>query len=164
MRLPMLPVRFRLVSLLLACVASGCASAEPGEGLAEAGELAQQIERVRDQARVSQEKVDAAVRSLQQLAAFGFEDDAAAAYGGFVASVDASATQLVELRESVEGLKSSAGSLFQSWQENLAAIESEAMRQRSAQRQSEMRARFEAVVAAASAAHAASETFHRSLR
>jgi hypothetical protein len=160
----MLRASARAAALAALALAAGCTSANATDGLAQVAELSQRIEAVRASAQGAHEKVAASVHALQTIAALGFDGDAAAAYAEFVTSVDASAAQVEELRASVEKAKKNAGPLFQEWQENLAAIESEAMRQHSQQRQQETRARFDVVIESAAAAQTACEALNKSLR
>jgi len=140
-----------------------CASRAPKDGLGEVQDLSARIEGVQRSVDAAKARVEAAVKSLQAIAAFNFEDDPADAYAGFVATVDASVAQVAALRASVASMQEAAEPLFRKWEEHLETFASEEIRQRSRERQAETRSRYEAIVSAAESALLAYDAFNRTL-
>jgi hypothetical protein len=142
---------------------TGCVVADPKKGLADVADLSARIEQVRTSSELAKQRVDAAVKALQTIARFDFKEDATAVYAEFIAAVDASVKQSVELHSSIEQMKRDSVPLFKTWEKNLVTFSSEQMRQHSQERQAATRERFDAIVTAAETAQVGCDAFNKTL-
>lgn len=148
------------VALLAACGMLGGSAGGP----TKVRDLVEWVERVHVEAELARDEARKALAALGALAAARFEGDPVEAYAALVRAVEASERQAARLRETVEPMKEAAAPVFEQWAADLERFASARLRQRSRQRLTEARRRFEAVVDRVDPALATLEELNRGLR
>lgn len=138
-------------------------SSSGAEGLGKVDTLVGWVERVHTESELSKERVRTAVDSLHALVTAKFEGEVVLAYREFREAIDRSKKQADKLRSTVSNMKRSADPVFMQWSNDLHEFSSVEMRQRSRERLSDARRRYEAVVDAAEPALAIYEEVNRTL-
>jgi hypothetical protein len=136
----------------LACLATlalvGCASSGPKQGLVRAEDLLASVERVYVECELSNARARAALESMQSVVAGNFEGDGTESYLALVEAVEASSIQCEVLAETLDPLRSASLAYFGRWQTSLATMTNAGLRERSASRLAQARARCDAVESA----------------
>lgn len=137
---------FVTLSLLAACASGSARQHDP----AKVDELITSVEQVHVEAERARDSIAASFERLNALAAgrFGAEP-APVVYARFVQSIDAAEMQAARFRENVAPMLAAAEPVFTSWQEDIATISSERLRQRSELRYAVAKERYDAVASAA---------------
>ncbi len=151
------------VVLLAGLTACGSTSSRGSGGIAKVGNLKDWVERVQAESERSKERVRTAVDSLDAVIAANYEDEVVVAYRKFRESINHSKRQALNLHATLKSMKRSAEPVFVQWNNDLQGFSSIQMRQRSRERLSDARRRYEAVVDAAEPALSIYEEVNRTL-
>ena len=142
---------------------SACISSEKSEGLTKVDDLLTRVEQVQIEALVAREKASAAFDALGAIVAPDFQGDPMLVYGDLVKKIDESKAQASKLAMSVDPMKRTADSVFQSWTADLEKFGNTNLRQQSQSRLAETRSRYSAVHDAAVAALVSINAFNSDL-
>ncbi len=151
------------VMLLAGLAACGSTSSRGSGGIAKVDNLKSWVERVQAESERSKERVRTAVDSLDAVIAANYEDEVVVAYRKFRESINHSQRQALNLHATLKSMKRSAEPVFVQWNNDLQGFSSIQMRQRSRERLSDARRRYEAVVDAAEPALSIYEEINRTL-
>ncbi|MCK5941505.1 MAG: DUF2959 family protein [Planctomycetes bacterium] len=153
-------------SLALAVLLAGCASGPDRQHApVKVEEMMTWIERVHIEAERARDALSDSFERLNTLAGGRFEGESAAVvYARFVQSIDVAEEQARRYREVVEPMLGAAGPVFAAWQEDVARIQSERLRQRSELRFQLAKERYEAIAKVAVPAQQQLDAFVSSLR
>jgi hypothetical protein len=158
----MLRATSTLSSLLLL---TACASGPAGKSLTQVGDMNVSIERMHAEAEQARKAVAQAFQKLDALASGKFEGaSAATAFVSFVQSIDAAEQQARRFRDVVGPMVDASKPVFRDWQDSVASIDNERLRQRSEQRLGVAKERFAAITTAAAAAQDSLDSYVRALR
>jgi hypothetical protein len=159
----------RHAAFVLAFCLPGCAyvsnffSDDP-RGPGEVNDLNGSIERVYVDAELARTNVRDSVASLESIAGGSLGEDPAATYAAFVERLDQSEAQAKRLRGSIGPMNSNAERVFKQWEQDLRAMTSPSLLQRSRARLDATRARYEQDRVAAESAHKELVEINRSMR
>ena len=133
----------------LACLATlvlaACAASGPKQGLVRAEDVLSNVERIYVECELSNARSRAALESLRGLVSGQFAGDGTESYVALSAAVEASSIQCEVLAETLDPLRSASLAYFARWQTSLSEITSAGLRERSAARLAQARARCDAV-------------------
>jgi hypothetical protein len=142
---------------------SSCASTDKNEGLNKVDDLLNRVEQVQVEALVAREKASGAFDALSAIVAPDFRGDPMLAYTDLVKRIDDSKAQAKKLGMSVEPMKRTADTVFQSWTTDLEKFGNTNLRQQSQARLAETRSRYSAVQDSAVAALVSINAFNSDL-
>lgn len=148
---------------LAGLAACGGFSSSQASGLGKVDSLVGWVERVHTESELSKERVRTAVDSLHALVTAKFEGEVVLAYREFREAIDRSKRQATKLRTTVTSMKRAADPVFSQWGRDLHGFSSIQMRQRSRERLSDARGRYEDVLDAAEPALSIYEDVNRTL-
>ena len=136
------------IACLAALVLAACSASGSKQGLVRAEDVLSNVERIYVESELSNARARAALESLQAVAAGSFSGDGQESYLALTETVEASTIQCDVLAETLDPLRSASIAYFQRWQTSLAEITNAGLRERSAARLEQARARCDAVEAA----------------
>ncbi len=137
---------------------------KPASGPEQIENLVGWIERVHVDSELAKERALTAVDALQSIMRAKYEGDALAAYDELVATVGQSERQSTELTNSVEPMIAASEPVFDQWETDLDAFNSEGMRERSEARMNATRARYETIIASVQPAREQLTALNQGLR
>lgn len=138
----------RFAVLALALPLGACASTKQSAGLQRVDQLVTRVEAVHLQAELSKQSVYQTLLTLRPVV-MPTEGDAAALFGSFVDALAASEDRARELHAAIAPMEQSARQVFAQWEQDLRAISSDSMRERSRNRMLEARMQYDAVARSA---------------
>jgi len=143
------------VPILLGLAACSTLSDTQSASLGQVDDLLGRVEALQVEALVSKEQAHAAYDALHAIVAPEFQGDPLQAYTQLVQHIEHSRTQAQKFGSSIPMLKSSAENVFLQWTINLESFGNTKLRQQSQSRLAETRARYEAIITAATSAQVA---------
>lgn len=151
---------------LLSLALTACASGPSQEDApTQVDDMVSWIERVHVEADRSRLSVAESYERLQALAKGKFGNETAAtSFARLVQSTDAAEQQSQRFREAVGPMQESAALVFQQWQQDVAKIQNERLRQRSETRLAVAKERYDAIAKVAVPAQAQLEAYVKTLR
>ncbi len=152
---------FAALAVLAACASGSNRESAP----VQVDEMVTWIERVHIEAERSRDAVADAFERLNVLAAGRFDKDPAPVlFARFVQSIDVAEQQAKRFREVVGPMLTSAKPVFQQWQQDVATISSDRLRQRSEMRYQVAKERYDAIEQSAVPSQDMFDGFVRALR
>ena len=152
-------------SIALLTVLASCSTGSDQTAPVKVDEMMTWIERVHIEAERSRDAISDSFAKLNLLAAGRFDSDPAPViYARFVQSIDVAEEQAQRFRECVGPMLESAAPVFSHWQEDIAKITSERLRQRSELRFQVAKERYDAIAKVSVPAQKQLDAFVRDLR
>ncbi|MCC7011481.1 MAG: DUF2959 family protein [Planctomycetes bacterium] len=139
-------------------------SSKKSDGLDRVDELLGRVEQVQAESVLSKERAEEALGMLQEVSAPDFAGNPVAAYAELLSKIEASKKQATKLGESIAPLKETAEDVFTAWTASLESFGNTKLRRQSHVRLAETRARCDAILSSATAAHIAYESLNADLR
>jgi hypothetical protein len=136
------------ISCLASVALAACSASGPKQGLVRAEDVLSNVERIYVECELSKARAHTALEALRAVAAGNFAGDGQESYLALTETIEASTIQCAVLAETLDPLRSASIAYFQRWQTSLADIANSGLRERSAARLEQARARCDAVEAA----------------
>lgn len=156
--------RFHLVLAVPALLGfAACASTTKNDSLSHVDDLLGRVESVQVECVVAKEKSHAAYDSLRMIVAPEFQGDPTAVYTTLLEKLHESRTQAAKLASTITPLKNSAENVFIQWTANLESFGNTRLRQQSQSRLADTRARYDAIITAATTAMVSYESLNADL-
>ena len=156
---------FPRLSLAALSLFAACASGSRTDSPVQVEEMMTWIEKVYGEAERARDAIADSFERLNALAGGRFDQDPAPVmYARFVQSIDVADEQAKRFRECVAPMLASAAPVFSNWQQDIASISSDRLRQRSELRFAVAKERYDAIKAVAVPSQEMFDGFVRSLR
>lgn len=140
------------VPALLGFTACASFSSTKNDSLSQVDDLLSHVESVQVECVVAKEKSHAAYDSLRSIVSPEFQGDPVVVYTTLLEKLQESRTQAAKLAGTITPLKNSAENVFLQWTTNLESFGNTRLRQQSQSRLADTRARYDAIITAATSA------------
>ena len=140
------------VPALLGFTACASFSSTKNDSLSQVDDLLGRVESVQVECVVAKEKSHAAYDSLRTIVSPDFQGDPVVVYSALLEKLQESRTQAAKLAGTITPLKNSAENVFLQWTTNLESFGNTRLRQQSQSRLADTRARYDAIITAATSA------------